>query len=172
MTKQTKSGRRYKTVMAGVGVAIGAMALTGVGIAAFSINGNGDASGKTLGAGDLKDLAISAVLAPNADLLPGGPAGAAQFTVTNANGFPVKITAIDFGTLKVTPAAGKTCAASNFTVAGRVTLTTPITVAANATSQPESVPGVFKLLSTADNGCQGATLNVTVDSVSAETAVG
>jgi hypothetical protein len=167
-----KHGRRFKTVMAGVGVAVGAMALTGGALAAFTIQGSGDASGRALGAGDLKALVFTQVADPQGDLLPGG-SGAASFTVANANGFAVQVNKISLGGLTVQPVAGQTCGPENFSVpAGPITLAKPLTVPANSTAQTGSIPGAISLSADAGNGCQGAKVVVKVTAIDAVTAAG
>jgi hypothetical protein len=167
-----KHGRRFKTVMAGIGVAVGAMALTGGALAAFSIQGGGDASGRALGAGDLKALVFTQVADPQGDLLPGGT-GAASFTVANANGFAVQVNKISLGGLTVEPVAGQTCGPENFSVpTGAITLAKPLTVPANSTAQTGSIPGAISLSADAGNGCQGAKVVVKVTAIDAVTAAG
>ncbi|WP_328611243.1 hypothetical protein OG943_19650 [Amycolatopsis sp. NBC_00345] len=167
-----KHSRRFKTVMAGIGVAVGAMALTGGAIAAFSIQGGGDASGRALGAGDLKALVFTQVADPQGDLLPGGT-GAASFTVANANGFAVQVNKISIGGLTVEPVAGQTCGPENFSVpTAPITITPPLTVPANATAETGSIPGAIRLSADAGNGCQGAKVVVKVTAIDAVTAAG
>jgi hypothetical protein len=167
-----KPGRRLKTVLAGVGVALGAMALTGAAIAAFSIKGSGDASGRALGADDLKALVFTQVPDPAGDMLPGSK-GAVSFTVANANSFGVQVNKITLGDLTVEPVAGQTCGPENFTLtAGPITLPTPLNVAPNATAQTGSIPGALTMSATAGDGCQGAKVVVKVTGIDAVTVAG
>ncbi|KAA2262654.1 hypothetical protein F0L68_12210 [Solihabitans fulvus] len=165
-------GRRLKTVLAGIGVAIGAIALTGSAIAAFSIKGDGTASGKALGAGDLKALVFTEVANPAGDLLPGGQ-GAAAFTVANDNGFAVQVNKITLGGVTVRPVAGQTCGPENFSVpSGPITLATPLVVPAKATAQTGSIPNAISLSANAGDGCQGAAVVVAVTAIDAVTVAG
>jgi hypothetical protein len=164
-----KTGRRFKTVMAGVGIAIGAMALTGVGIAAFTVTAGGDAAGKVLDADSVKKLMFAANPGPNADLLPGG-LGAAQFSVKNDNTFPVTVSrmTLDFNGIVVTKAAGAPagdCDKSNFTPGPAVSngnVTVAIKVGANGDSGEQVVKDVFRLSVNAPDACQGATFKIPV----------
>ena len=169
--------RRYRAVMAGIGIAIGATMVTGIAVAEFTVPGGGEASGRALGGDDIKRLVVTAQVSPQADLRP-GVEGAAQFSVVNNNTFPVKLSSLtfDFSRVTVTPLAGQTCAPSNLGPGSKVGPTglTPISPAlvvdATSTSTAQSLAGALKLRADAPDGCQGATFTIPVGSVVAVTA--
>jgi hypothetical protein len=136
----------------------------GVAAAAWLVTGTGAATSQ---AATALSLTVSAGT-PTASLYPkpaagyGSPTvGAVQATVANPNPFPVQLTSATFGAITATPISGRTCAASNVVAPGPVTFATPVTVAANS-SAAVTVPGALEMLSTADNGCQGASFSVQV----------
>jgi hypothetical protein len=165
------TSRRFKTIMAGAGIAIGAMTLTGVGIAAFNFPVGGSAAGKVLDSTSMRRLEFVATTGPNADLLPGG-LGAAQFTVKNANTFPVKVSqmTLDFANITVKKATGVTgdCLPANFlpgtAVTGNGNVAVDISVGAEGESAPQVVKNVFKLSPDAPDACQGASFTIPVTS--------
>ncbi len=136
----------------------------GVAAAAWLVSGTGSATSQAASA---VSLTVSAGT-PTPSLYPkpaagyGSPmVGAVYATVTNPNPFPVQLTNATFGAVASTPLAGKTCAASNVVAPAPVTLATPVTVPANGNAAV-TVPGALEMVSTADNGCQGATFTVQV----------
>jgi len=172
--------RRSKSVLIGVGIALGATVISAVAFAAWTITGSGSAAGK---AGVAANISISAVV-PVGDLYP-GVNGTASFAVTNTNNYAVQITQLTFSISGVTmttdtnaPSAGTACTpadllpplndASNATTwTVSVPAAKPIIVPANstATSGTYTLANAFSLSSNAPDNCQGATFTITVPSV-------
>jgi hypothetical protein len=156
-----KLGKRVPVIALFLAVLVGG----GIAAAAWLVTGTGAATSQAASAVSLTVSAGS----PTASLYPKPAAGygsrsvgAVQATVANPNPFPVQLTSATFGAVTATPLAGRTCAASNVVATGPVTLATPITLAAGASGVAVTVPGALEMLSTADNGCQGATFSVQV----------
>jgi hypothetical protein len=151
--KQRK-GRRFYMIMTGVGLSVGIAVASSIAFATWTTDGSGTASDQALTA---QTVTLAASTTPTADLFPGG-SGAAQFTVTNPNPYAVQLTSISFTT--VTSGDDTNCPAANLTVAATVNLASPITVQANDTSGPQSVPEAFTLSADAPDGCQGVVFTV------------
>ena len=81
----------------------------------------------------------------------------------NPNAFPVSVVSATVGTITVTPAAGKTCASSNVVRSASTPIAvTPVRVDAGQTSAPIAVPGAVQMITTAPDGCQGATVTAQI----------
>jgi hypothetical protein len=137
----------------------------GVAAAAWLVTGTGSATSQAASAVSLTVTAGS----PTASLYPkpatgySSPSvGAVVALVDNPNPFPVKLTNVTFGAVTSTPLAGRVCAATNVVAPAPVTLATPITLPANSVDTAVTVPGALEMISTADNGCQGASFGVQV----------
>lgn len=87
--------------------------------------------------------------------------GTVWFSTTNPNPYPVAFTQATFGAVTVTPAAGRTCASANVTVPV-ATRALSLTVAPGQTVTGVAVPSVLSMLTTAPDGCQGASVTVAV----------
>ena len=76
--------------------------------------------------------------------------------VDNPNPFPVKLTSATFGAVTATPLAGRTCAAAN--VVAPAPVTWPPRSPCRPTRSTRRSPSrrALEMISTADNGCQGA----------------
>ncbi|TYP87894.1 hypothetical protein [Blastococcus xanthinilyticus] len=140
-------------------VALFVVALIGGGIAtaAWLVSGTGSA---TTQAATAVNLTVSAGT-PTATLYPGA-SGAVVASVANPNPFPVRVTSASFGAVTVTPLAGRTCTAASLTVSGPVTLGSPVNLSANSGATAVTIPNAVTMVSSADNGCQGATYSVQV----------
>ena len=137
----------------------------GVAAAAWLVGGTGTATSQAASA---VNLTVSAGT-PTASLYPkpstgySSPSiGAVVALVDNPNPFPVKLTSASFGAVTATPLAGRVCASTNVVAPAPVTLATPITLPANSVDTVVTVPGALEMISTADNGCQGASFGVSV----------
>ncbi|WP_157937005.1 hypothetical protein [Geodermatophilus chilensis] len=93
-----------------------------------------------------------------------GTVGAVATTVANPNPFPVTITSATLGSVTTTPLSGRTCAAGSVlpTTSAPITLDPPVTLAANSAPTAVTVPGALYMVSTAEDGCQGAAFSVPV----------
>lgn len=152
--KVSHRNRRFKVIMAGMGIGLGSTILSLVAFAAWTMNATGSVSDKALTA---QTLTIVANATPTADLYPGGN-GAAQFTVTNTNPFAVTVTSITFGT--VTSSDETNCPASNLTAVSTTVGSLSIAVPANGSSAAQSLSNAFLLATAAPNGCQGVTFTI------------
>jgi hypothetical protein len=114
-------------------------------------------------------ITATAVSAPTADvnLYPGGPGVAVKFTVNNPNPYAVTFTGWSGATLSaVTPVGANTCTTGDFQIAAASgSFGSALSISANTASLPGvagTAAGVVQLKSTAQNGCQGATVTVTL----------
>jgi hypothetical protein len=91
-----------------------------------------------------------------------GTVGSVSTTVANPNPFPVTITSATVGSVTTTPQSSRTCAAGSVlpTTSAPIPLSPPITLAANSAPTAVTVPGALYMVSTAENGCQGASFSV------------
>ena len=135
----------------------------GVAMANWLVSGTGAATSQ---AASVVSLTVTAGT-PTASLYPKPAAGygstsvgAVHTRVDNPNPFPVRLTGATFGAVTATPLAGRTCAAGNVVASGPMTLATPVVLPANSTGTVVTVPGALEMISTAENGCQGATFTV------------
>ena len=91
-------------------------------------------------------------------LYPGGAGGSVNVSVTNPYASTLTLTAVTAGTPVVTPAAGRTCANAALTVAQPAS-GLPFALAGGATATA-TLADVVTMGTSADNGCQGATVVV------------
>ncbi|MGY1988313.1 hypothetical protein ACI792_19005 [Blastococcus sp. SYSU DS0669] len=124
-------------------------------VASWLVDGTGPGSAK---AATVAELGVSAGT-PTASLYPGATGDLAA-RVSNPNPFPVMLTGATFGAVTVTPVDGRTCTAADVAVSGPVSLS-GITLPANSGTDV-TVPGALTMLTTAADGCQGATFTVEV----------
>lgn len=186
-TSKRSLGRRSRTVLIGVGIALGATVISAVAFAAWTTTGSGTAAGK---AGTAGSITINDVV-PAGNLYPGAN-GTASFNVTNNNGYAVSITQLTFSTQGITvtpdpsitvPPGAPACtaeylqppigvtASTNNTYTVNVPAGQAITVPANtATSETFTLPKSFSLASNTPDSCQGASFTVKVTSVLATSA--
>jgi hypothetical protein len=132
----------------------------------FSSHGSGTGHATTTSA---QVITVTAVSSPSADttLFPGGTGSAVHFTVNNPNAYAVAFTGWSGTTLaSVAPLAGSTCTTSDFQIAAASgTFSPALMIPAHTSSSPGvsgTANGVVELKSTAQNGCQGATVTVTL----------
>ena len=155
------------------GVVLGVtLLLTGGGVAVASWTATGTGQGSARAA-DVTGLvvtpgsAVGALYPLPADATPGygsGTVGSVATTVTNPNPFPVTFTTATLGSVTTTPLTGRTCAAGSVlpTTGAPIPLHPPVTLTANSAPTPVTVPGALYMVSTAENGCQGASFSVPV----------
>jgi hypothetical protein len=74
------------------------------------------------------------------------------------------ITSATVGSVTTSPQPGRTCAAGSVlpTTGAPIALSPPVTLAANSAPTAVVVPGALYMISTAENGCQGASFSVPV----------
>ncbi len=150
-------------------VAAGALALGlggGAAYAYFTSHGSGTGHATS---GSAQAITVTAATSPGADssLYPGGSGTAVHFTVNNPNPYAVSFTGWSSATLSsVTPVGANTCTTADFQIAATSGAFGPsLTVPANTLSSPGvsgAANGVVELKSSAQNGCQGATVFVTL----------
>jgi hypothetical protein len=156
-----KLGKRSSVVALFLAVIVGG----GVAAAAWLVSGTGPAASQAATAVSLTVTAGT----PTPSLYPkpasgyGSPSvGAVVAVVDNPNPFPVRLTSATFGAVTATPLAGRTCAPANVVAPAPVTLAAPVTLPANSVDTVVTVPGALEMISTADNGCQGASFGVQI----------
>ena len=127
-----------------------------VAVASWLVDGTGPGAAK---ASTVVELTVSAGT-PTASLYPGATGDLAA-RVSNPNPFPVTLTGATFGAVTVTPLSGQTCTVDDVAVSGPVSLS-GTTLPADSVGINVTVPGALTMLSTAADGCQGATFTVQV----------
>jgi hypothetical protein len=137
---------------AGVAV-VAVVAGAGVAFAAWTANGSGSGTARALSA---RSLTVSAS-SGDADLFPGGPAGAVYFSVANPNPYSVRFTSATVGTISSSSPAD--CPG---TLVSATSATVSLDVAANSPATTMSIPGLIAMSPTAGDGCQGVSFTVPV----------
>ena len=132
----------------------------------FTSHGSGTGHATT---GSAQSIAVTAQASPSADatLFPGGSGSAVHFNVSNPNPYAVSFTGWSGATVSsVTPLAGSTCTSGDFTITSAAGSFATLNVAAETGGNPGTASGtangVVGLKSTAQTGCQGATVSVTL----------
>jgi hypothetical protein len=158
--------RRRALLLLGATAALAFGLSGGAAFAYFTSTGSGTGHATT---GSAQAITATAVTSPGADsnLYPGGPGVAVHFTVNNPNSYAVSFTGWSGAVLSsVTPAGSNTCTTSDFQIAASSGAFGPsLTIPANTPSSPGvsgTANGVVELKSTAENGCQGAMVFVTL----------
>lgn len=159
---------RRRSLLVLLGAAVAFVIGLGGGAAFGYFTSTGSATGHAA-TGSAHAITVTAVTSPGADanLFPGGSGVAVHFTVNNPNSYAVSFTGWSGAALSgVTPAGSNTCTTSDFQIAASSGAFGPsLTIPANTPSSPGvsgMANGVVELKSTAENGCQGATVFVTM----------
>jgi hypothetical protein len=158
-----------------VGVVAGVFVLLfggGVAVASWTATGTGQGSARAASVSGLVVTAgspLGALYPLPADTTPAtgygsGTVGAVSTTVANPNPFPVTITSATIGSVTSSPLGGRTCAAGSVlpTSSAPIALSPPVTLAAGSAPTAVTVPGALYMVSTAEDGCQGASFSVPV----------
>jgi len=153
---------RKRWLVGGAALAL-AVAGAGVAYAAWSANTSGQGSAVAM-------VAQAITLSPNASgtatMYPGGPAATIYFNASNPNPYAVNFTTASYSS----PVSNSTvsCPNSNISIAPGAPTTVSVSLPANASNVPLSIPGVLQLSHTAPDGCQGVSFNVSVQLTGAE----
>jgi hypothetical protein len=147
---------KTKVILAAVAITV-AVAGGGVAFAIWNASGTGSGTGAAAVASSLTITPVFPTGA-QANIYPGGPAGAVYFTVDNPNPFPVTLTSVAYGTPFSTNTTS--CPSANISVDTGAPTTLSISVPANTTTGTESISGVLDLAHAAPNGCQGVGFSV------------
>ena len=158
-----------------VGVVAGVFVLLfggSVAVASWTATGTGQGSARAASVSGLVVTAgspLGALYPLPADTTPAtgygsGTVGSVSTTVANPNPFPVTITSATVGSVTSSPLGGRTCAAGSVlpTSSAPIALSPPVTLAAGSAPTAVTVPGALYMVSTAEDGCQGASFNVPV----------
>lgn len=158
-----------------IGVVAGVFVLLfggGVAVASWTATGTGQGSARAASVSGLVVTAgspLGALYPLPADTTPAtgygsGTVGSVATTVTNPNPFPVTITTATVGSVTTNPLTGRTCAGGSVlpTTGAPIPLSPPVTLAAGSGPTAVTVPGALYMVSTAENGCQGASFSVPV----------
>lgn len=158
-----------------VGVVAGVFVLLfggGVAVASWTATGTGQGSARAASVSGLVVTAgspLGALYPLPADTTPAtgygsGTVGSVSTTVANPNPFPVTITSATIGSVTSSPLGGRTCAAGSVlpTSSAPIALSPPVTLAAGSAPTAVTVPGALYMVSTAEDGCQGASFSVPV----------
>jgi hypothetical protein len=141
--------------------AVATMAIAaGVAYAVWSVTGSGSGGAAATVAQNLVITAVTPT-GSNANLYPGGPAGAVDLTIANPNPFAVTINSWAWGT----PTSSNTtsCPNANISVDSSAPTTASLSIPANATGNTTyTVNGVLDMSHSAPNGCQGVSFTVPV----------
>jgi hypothetical protein len=165
---RTKTRRRHRGVVPVAGAAAALVVGLGGGSAYAYFSGHGSGSGHAT-TGSSTGITVTAVAAPGADanLYPGGPGVAVHFTVNNPNHLQVTFTGWSGAAISgVTPVGSNACTTGDFQIAAASgSFGSSLTIPANTASSPGvsgTANGVVQLKTTAQNGCQGATVTVSL----------
>jgi hypothetical protein len=166
VVRERLRGRRALTLVAATTAAL-AFGLSGGGAYAyFTSHGTGTGHATS---GSALAITVTAQASPAADptLLPGGTGSAVHFNVSNPNPYAVSFTGWSAATLaSVTPLGANTCTTGDFTITnasgGFATLNVAAETGGNPGTAAGTANGVVALKSTAQTGCQGATVFVTI----------
>lgn len=158
-----------------VGVVAGVFVLLfggSVAVASWTATGTGQGSARAASVSGLVVTAgspLGALYPLPADTTPAtgygsGTVGSVSTTVANPNPFPVTITSATVGSVTSSPLGGRTCAAGSVlpTSSAPIALSPPVTLAAGSAPTAVTVPGALYMVSTAEDGCQGASFSVPV----------
>jgi hypothetical protein len=158
-----------------VGVVAGVFVLLfggGVAVASWTATGTGQGSARAASVSGLVVTAgspLGALYPLPADTTPAtgygsGTVDSVSTTVANPNPFPVTITSATIGSVTTTPLSGRTCATGSVlpTSSAPIALSPPVTLAAGSAPTAVTVPGALYMVSTAEDGCQGASFSVPV----------
>ena len=158
-----------------VGVVAGVFVLLfggSVAVASWTATGTGQGSARAASVSGLVVTAgspLGALYPLPADTTPAtgygsGTVGSVSTTVANPNPFPVTITSAIVGSVTSSPLGGRTCAAGSVlpTSSAPIALSPPVTLAAGSAPTAVTVPGALYMVSTAEDGCQGASFSVPV----------
>ena len=158
-----------------VGVVAGVFVLLfggSVAVASWTATGTGQGSARAASVSGLIVTAgspLGALYPLPADTTPAtgygsGTVGSVSTTVANPNPFPVTITSATVGSVTSSPLGGRTCAAGSVlpTSSAPIALSPPVTLAAGSAPTAVTVPGALYMVSTAEDGCQGASFSVPV----------
>src|SRR5215212_1947504 len=147
-----KSQKRLAVVLSVVGL----LAVGVVAYAYWSAGGGGSASGQTANG---NAAAVNAVTSSNLDgLYPGASKTITGNFDNSGNGNSVHVNGLT-AAISVTPTAGNTCAASNYSVTGLSVTSADVA----ASSQGGAFTGTLNMadLATNQDGCKGATVTLT-----------
>jgi hypothetical protein len=143
-----------------------------VAVASWTATGTGQGSARAASVSGLVVTAgspLGALYPLPADTTPAtgygsGTVGSVSTTVANPNPFPVTITSATVGSVTSSPLGGRTCAAGSVlpTSSAPIALSPPVTLAAGSAPTAVTVPGALYMVSTAEDGCQGASFSVPV----------
>jgi hypothetical protein len=156
MTKR----KRWIAITAAVAT-IGAGALVVRAAWSASTTGNGEAVATIAQAITISPLGTGA-----ATMYPGGPAATIYFTASNPNPYAVNFTTAVYSSPSSTSTAS--CPNSNISIASSAPTTVSVSLPANASNVPLSIPGVLQLSHSAPDGCQGVAFLVSVQLLGAE----
>jgi hypothetical protein len=125
---------------------------------AFGLWGSGSAGSGRAASTSAVSVTVNASTG-SADLYPGFTLGDATFTLTNTN--PYAITFTDMTTAGTAISSNTTaCPNLNVTAVGKTGLS--LVVAGNSTSAPLTITDVVTMISTAPDGCQGKTFDISL----------
>ena len=158
-----------------VGVVAGVFVLLfggSVAVASWTATGTGQGSARAASVSGLVVTAgspLGALYPLPADTTPAtgygsGTVGSVSTTVANPNPFRVTITSATVGSVTSSALGGRTCAAGSVlpTSSAPIALSPPVTLAAGSAPTAVTVPGALYMVSTAEDGCQGASFSVPV----------
>ena len=149
-----------------LGATIGAVFVTGTAYAYWAATGTG--AGGVQGKSAI-DATVTATSAVDTALWPGSPTAVpVKFTVNNTNPYPVSYTTFNtaaIGTVTGGPLADAThtCTSADFSLtATSGNLASAVPVTAGGSGQAGQTAAILKMNANAGDGCQGATVTVTL----------
>lgn len=158
---QTEETTRMKTITARLfggkkkflALALGLLLIPGSAYAAWTLTATGQGSAKV---GSLSIPTVSAGTPDNETVLPGKTVSG-SFKIDNGNDVALEVYDVQAGTGSGTSTSTALCDPTNLDIVGTGALATPIRIAPGQSTV--KIPGVFKLLDSAPEECQGVTLS-------------
>lgn len=143
------------------GVALALLVSAGAVFALWSATGTGSGRARATTAVTATVTPVNCAAAGCVDLYPGYTNGDVYFTITNANPYNITFTNMTAGAITVDALHSATCPASSITVTSPVSGLSLVAPASSTTAEL-SINNVVTMISTAPDGCQGASFDISL----------
>jgi hypothetical protein len=152
---------KKRTIVFG-GVALAMLVSAGAVFALWSAQGTGSGRARATTAVTATVTPVNCAATPGCvDLYPGYTNGDVYFTITNANPYNVTFTGMTAGAITVDALHAADCPASSITVTSPVSGLSLVAPASSTTAEL-SINNVVSMISTAPDGCQGASFDISL----------
>jgi hypothetical protein len=153
---------KKRTIVFG-GVALAMLVSAGAVFALWSAQGTGSGRARATTAVTATVTPVNCAATPGCvDLYPGYTNGDVYFTITNANPYNVTFTGMTAGAITVDALHAADCPASSITVTSPVSGLSLVAPASSTTAEL-SINNVVSMISTAPDGCQGASFDISLN---------